>query len=1239
MINAASSCPKSDPNARELGNADVVIEPTIADASQGAVPQSMHSWNEQNNGAIKAEPDDNQGEGDGDERPVDCPSEYIRAELIDILSDLSFEGAFAFNRAYPDAPNPALRVEGLGTIGLPLSIRDAEAIKSKAEPAPFGMGERTVLDKSVRDTWEIDAKQIRFENPAWKTFLGSTYVGSPIIRVAVFSSLRPLSPCIASFLPHVDTEKMDGMFATIVIVLPSKFSGGAVHVSRGSLSSVYDCSPKSLFETSVLAWYTDVKQEVKPITEGFRLALSFNLIHTTSSLRPALSGNANAVEKLRRVLLSWKQNLDGKAPSKVVYLLDHKYSLASLRGSALKGDDAQLVATLDVVAKQLDFRIGLATVVCHLKGYADDCGGGYGNDEVSMAEVEESDVSIETLVDLDGRLITEELEIDTEHEAIPEDLADTLQEEKCDDQDYEGYLGNGAGSLERWYRRTALVIWPKRNDVDIMHGAEGLQYACDTIKASNSASPTADEMDMVDYIFHRASASDATTVVPSVCEAAVRWKDLATWVRVIKVCDAERSIATIGVNNACSAFLVFGFTSIKIIIEASLLRDSSNRLRFQLLDHLQEAVLEENRQLFADLPTGWFDEQRLKIANTLAKPAADECDLMFSLATRYGGSPFLEQSSIIPQLKALADSSFLLDFSAYLHDNMVAADPGVRRRIVKELLSAAISGVDFYASTKKAQAYPYYTAYRDERSEAEKNLMQAQRYIQTCLKTDQQELVPLIIDKLTNFSGQTGEVIQTQAKDVLIPLLSSLTDAIRSRPADRPVIDLRKLCGVAMDQYLRSAARSPYSISKPDLSSVIRAMVLAGQPQVVLTTIIPSLEALSQNALNFQTLAEELHANRENFSTVVPTTDVQTAIVRLGKKYASEVNLPQEARTSSVSYGYWARPATPVTPASVVKPIIDALESCFSLNVLEACHIILRRVVNPALLAEQYVRDILVPLVPELRKVAEAHKEPVTTGASAVVLRKTALAWVEKVLGPRPADCTAQMQSIQRRWTCNCQPCSGVRQFLLHKPERSRTWEKIGAPAKKHVETYLRSCGADKIAAWDTIRTSPQDLKVTKTDAIYHPVRWVSDQKKGYALLKGISGNSEELRMILDSDYNRIVALLHGNGSGITTTTQSSASSSRPAAQAAASTSGANVQVVQNTSRPMASHRIVPRGTSGTQGIQSRPYFHIANPSTNMAPVSTASTSTSAAIAAARPPRKRKKIQHDPTDVIDITSD
>lgn len=245
------------------------------------------------------------------------------------------------------------------------------------------------------------------------------------------------------------------MFATIIVVLPSQFTGGAAHLSHSGLNIVYDCSEGSSYQTTVMAWYTDVTHEIKPITSGYRLVLAYNLVHTTTSVRPALTNNEDSVQKLREILLAWQQDEDGTAPEKVVYLLTYKYSQANLRASALKGADAHRVAILDMLAKELDFHLGLASVVCTLSGCADDEfgdrrrrsyswdeSGSDDEDNVAFGEVEEVDMTIEGFVDLEGSVISSSLGLDDEEETIPTDLSEILQRGKHDRQEYEGYLGN-----------------------------------------------------------------------------------------------------------------------------------------------------------------------------------------------------------------------------------------------------------------------------------------------------------------------------------------------------------------------------------------------------------------------------------------------------------------------------------------------------------------------------------------------------------------------------------------------------------------------------------------------------------------------------------------------------------------------------------------------------------------------------------------------------------------------------
>ncbi|KAA1473723.1 hypothetical protein DENSPDRAFT_780596, partial [Dentipellis sp. KUC8613] len=371
--------------------------------------------------------------------------------------------AFAFDGSYPDAPNPILGIPDVGVIGLPLTSREAEVVKSKATQAPFGKGERTVVDTKVRDTWEIDGRSITFSNPLWDQFI-SRIVGEvcETLGVNVQASLPRaelykllLYETGSHFLPHVDTEKANGMFATIVIILPSAFTGGEAHLSHGGLSAVFDIASTSQVMTTVFAWYTDVQHEIKPITSGYRLALSYNLIHTTQSLRPALMTNEDIVKKFAAVLQAWTSDSATSNPDKIFYLLNHKYSEANLSGSALKGSDAQKVALLEGLATKHGFLLGLATAHCHLRGPADDCGGGYrgrdpykdysddedSGDDVDFAEVEEREMTIEHFVDMEGKLIKDNLEYE-EGETIPEDLTQDVEAGKCDDEDYEGYTGN-----------------------------------------------------------------------------------------------------------------------------------------------------------------------------------------------------------------------------------------------------------------------------------------------------------------------------------------------------------------------------------------------------------------------------------------------------------------------------------------------------------------------------------------------------------------------------------------------------------------------------------------------------------------------------------------------------------------------------------------------------------------------------------------------------------------------------
>lgn len=276
--------------------------------------------------------------------------------------------------------------------------------------------------------------------------------------------------------------------------------------------------------------------EIKPITSGYRLALSYNLVHTTNSLRPATSNDTSVLEEVHRIFKLWKADAGEYSQEKIIYLLDYKYSQANLNASALKGADAHRVALLENLARQYGFDLGLAHAVCHLigpcdeGGYYDGYSGRYGYDverdadmhpcrygggrprhgesSLSFADIEERRMTIEHFVDLEGRLISKTL-ADKKKETIPADLTEDVEEDESDEEEFEGYQGNVsrlvlfnqlspcsgsaqyAGSLERCKASFLLVkVIPAHRASQGIIARSSLSGRAGAISPSNTPAPT-----------------------------------------------------------------------------------------------------------------------------------------------------------------------------------------------------------------------------------------------------------------------------------------------------------------------------------------------------------------------------------------------------------------------------------------------------------------------------------------------------------------------------------------------------------------------------------------------------------------------------------------------------------------------------------------------------------------------------------------------------------------------------
>ncbi|KIM21996.1 hypothetical protein M408DRAFT_79639 [Serendipita vermifera MAFF 305830] len=395
-------------------------------------------------------------EEEAEERALENPSTNIRKALQRIFTKDGFKyiGSYYASESYPQAPNPQIRAEGVGMITLPLTGAAVKHLIAGCKQAPFGKGERTIVDKKVRDTWEMDASKITFTNPTWTKWINTVILPAVCEKLGVsINASKPRAELYklllyetgSHFLPHQDTAKTTGMFATIVVILPSQFTGGALELSHSGEHVTVDVSAMSSTSTHVVAWYTDVYHSVQPVESGYRLALSYNLVHSSvPSLKPSIRSNANTQE-LKHALLSWKAR---DSPTKLIYLMSHMYSYQELRRVSLKGKDAYFVANIRGVAKELGFRLCLVNLELHQSGPAIDFGDfdDYYYPIVrrrkrhELGEVEEESWSFDDAVDLYGNSVdlNEDITLDDKDEYFPRTLAKTVPAE----EEYEGYMGN-----------------------------------------------------------------------------------------------------------------------------------------------------------------------------------------------------------------------------------------------------------------------------------------------------------------------------------------------------------------------------------------------------------------------------------------------------------------------------------------------------------------------------------------------------------------------------------------------------------------------------------------------------------------------------------------------------------------------------------------------------------------------------------------------------------------------------
>ncbi|KAI0370834.1 hypothetical protein BV20DRAFT_218558 [Pilatotrama ljubarskyi] len=164
-----------------------------------------------------------------------------------------------------------------------------------------------------------------------------------------------------------DADPSEAKLASVIIILPSMFSGGAARFQRASCTTTYHTHSENRGEIVALAWRPGTTMSSDAIAYGYRLTLSFDVV-SSSGPRSSLPVRTELLAKLNNLLATWHRSRRSTTPSKLLYLLHHIYSQADIRQSTLRGRDSRLTTILETFAAAYGFNMGLTILTSQQVG-------------------------------------------------------------------------------------------------------------------------------------------------------------------------------------------------------------------------------------------------------------------------------------------------------------------------------------------------------------------------------------------------------------------------------------------------------------------------------------------------------------------------------------------------------------------------------------------------------------------------------------------------------------------------------------------------------------------------------------------------------------------------------------------------------------------------------------------------------------------------------------------------------
>ena len=257
------------------------------------------------------------------------------------------------------------------------------------------------------------------------------------------------------------------MVATLGVVLPSPHRGGTLIIDHQGEKKRYQSSRAASDQLSFFAFYADCQHEVRPVTDGSRVVLIYNLILKEKADRITSPSATRTRQLLAEALGNYftappKEDERRGGVNKLIYLPDYQYTPKGLSWEGLKNIDRLRASALSEAATTLDLEIYLALADiremwdCEI----DEPGWGYGSrrrdweyyddEELQDDGDNEADVNLLELID-DSTVIKHWRDAAGKPAGLPEwpicgrEICWTKATDEFSpfESEYEGFMGTG----------------------------------------------------------------------------------------------------------------------------------------------------------------------------------------------------------------------------------------------------------------------------------------------------------------------------------------------------------------------------------------------------------------------------------------------------------------------------------------------------------------------------------------------------------------------------------------------------------------------------------------------------------------------------------------------------------------------------------------------------------------------------------------------------------------------------